>query len=899
MLLSRLIRGIALTDQIGRDVEITSLTCDSRTVSPGGLFAAFRGEKTDGTQFIQEALDRGAAAVLCAQPPDRPGPWLLTSDPRGAFGQMAANWFGRPGERMTLVGVTGTNGKTTTTYLLKGVLEAVCQTKVGLIGTNQNLIGQQALPAQRTTPDAYTLQSLLARMEEAGCTHVVMEVSSHALALRRTAGLWFQARERISLTGDRSWKEKAIRKDGAAEVLVLLENLGGQAEESALRALIPDEETLSDVIAYLARKKWISAETEYLRRANDKTEKIAALAVSAEEAMEYASHRPKSAAMQKNVLELMCGVGSVSVKELCYFTGASTATVNRLEKLGYLTLTEQPVLRCREIRPAKLNGPLVLSPDQQRCYDGLAKQMAQENPGVALLRGVTGSGKTSVYIKLIQTCLETGRSTLLLVPEIALTPQLLGLMTAYFGTQVAVLHSSLGAGERYDQWKRVRSGDAKVVVGTRSAVFAPCTPGLIILDEEQEHSYKSENSPRYSAKEVAIWRGAKEGALVLLGSATPSVESMYRAKTGAYSLYTMAERYGGRKLPAVDIVDMREELKLGNDLSLSIPLREALSDNRDAGKQTILLLNRRGNSRALVCVDCRKAPECPRCSVRLTYHSANNRLMCHYCGFSQPVPERCPECGGPLKTIGTGTQRVQEELEFLFPDMETDRMDADTVSAVNTHEKILEHFQKENVPVLLGTQMVAKGLNLPNVTLVGVLDADLSLYTGGYLAGETTFNMLTQVVGRAGRGDSPGKAIIQTMVPDHQVIRYAAEQDYDGFYDLEIQLRRVQNAPPFGDLAAVVVTGREETAVLRGAAKFRDSLIACLRQEAYREERCAVLGPAPCAVPKVNYHFRYQLTLRCRLTRTMRQLLSYLLREFGKDKANRGVSAYIDVNGFD
>ena len=683
------------------------------------------------------------------------------------------------------------------------------------------------------------------------------------------------------------------------QVLALLENLGGQAEESALRALIPDEETLSDVIAYLARKKWISAETEYLRRANDKTEKIAALAVSAEEAMEYASHRPKSAAMQKNVLELMCGVGSVSVKELCYFTGASTATVNRLEKLGYLTLTEQPVLRCREIRPAKLDGPLVLSPDQQRCYDGLAEQMAQENPGVALLRGVTGSGKTSVYIKLIQTCLETGRSTLLLVPEIALTPQLLGLMTACFGAQVAVLHSSLGAGERYDQWKRVRSGDAKVVVGTRSAVFAPCTPGLIILDEEQEHSYKSENSPRYSAREVAIWRGAKEGALVLLGSATPSVESMYRAKTGAYSLYTMAERYGGRKLPAVDIVDMREELKLGNDLSLSIPLREALSDNRDAGKQTILLLNRRGNSRALVCVDCRKAPECPRCSIRLTYHSANNRLMCHYCGFSQPVPERCPECGGPLKTIGTGTQKVQEELEFLFPDMETDRMDADTVSAVNTHEKILEHFQKENVPVLLGTQMVAKGLNLPNVTLVGVLDADLSLYTGGYLAGETTFNMLTQVVGRAGRGDSPGKAIIQTMVPDHQVIRYAAEQDYDGFYDLEIQLRRVQNAPPFGDLAAVVVTGREETAVLRGAAKFRDSLIACLRQEAYREERCAVLGPAPCAVPKVNYHFRYQLTLRCRLTRTMRQLLSYLLREFGKDKANRGVSAYIDVNGFD
>ena len=713
------------------------------------------------------------------------------------------------------------------------------------------------------------------------------------------AGLWFQTRERLRLTDDRSWKDKTIRKDGAAEVLSFLESAGGEAEVSALRTVIPDEDALSDVIGYLSRKKWISAQTDFLRRTGDKAEKIAALACPAEEAMEYAARRGKSAVLQKNVLELLCSVGSISVKELCYFTGASTATVSRLEKLGYVVLTERPVLRCREIKPAKLEGPLVLNEEQRRCYEGLSRQMGQEAPGVALLCGVTGSGKTAVYIKLIAACLESGKAAMLLVPEIALTPQLLGLMAAYFGSQVAVLHSSLGAGERYDQWKRVRSGDAKVVVGTRSSVFAPCDPGLIILDEEQEHSYKSENSPRYCAKEVAIWRGAKEGALVLLGSATPSIESMYRAKTGAYRLYTLNERFGGRKLPAVDIVDMREELKLGNDSSLSVPLRTALSDNRDAGKQTILLLNRRGNSRALVCVDCRKAPECPRCSVRLTYHSANNRLMCHYCGFSQPVPARCPDCGGPLKTIGTGTQKVQEELEFFFPDMETDRMDADTVSAVNTHEKILEHFQRENVPVLIGTQMVAKGLNLPNVTLVGVLDADLSLYTGGYRAGETTFNMLTQVVGRAGRGDSPGKAMIQTLLPEHQVIRLAAKQDYDGFYDLEIRLRRVQDAPPFGDMACVVFTGQEETAVLRGAVKFRDSLAGCLGQEGYKEERCTVLGPAPCVVPKINYHFRYQLTLRCRMTRKLRQLLAYLLRAFGKDKTNRGISAYIDVNGFD
>ena len=711
------------------------------------------------------------------------------------------------------------------------------------------------------------------------------------------AGLWFQARERISLTADRSWKEKTIRKDGAAEVLALLENLGGQAEESALRALIPDEEALSGVIAYLARKKWISAETEYLRRANDRTEKIASLAVSAEEAMESVSCRPKSAVMQRSVLELMCGVGSVSVKELCYFTGASTATVNRLEKLGYLTLTERPVLRCLEIQPASLNGPLVLSPDQQRCFDGLAEQMAQGNPGVALLEGVTGSGKTSVYIKLIQTCLERGTRALLLVPEIALTPQLLGLMTAYFGAQVAVLHSSLGTGERYDQWKRVRSGDAKVVVGTRSAVFAPCTPGLIILDEEQEHSYKSENSPRYSAREVAIWRGAKEGALVLLGSATPSVESMYRAKTGAYRLYTMLQRYGGRKLPAVDIVDMREELKLGNDLSLSIPLREALSDNRDAGKQTILLLNRRGNSRALVCVDCRKAPECPRCSVRLTYHSANGRLMCHICGHSEPVPARCPVCGGHLRQIGCGTQRVEEQLQNLLPGVGVLRMDADTVSAVNTHEKLFRRFREERIPILLGTQMVAKGLDFENVTLSAVLDADLSLYASDYRAAETTFSLIAQVAGRAGRGKLGGRAILQTMTPQNQTIRFAAEQNYDAFFEAELPLRQLRGCPPYRDLLTVTFHGREEERVWQAALAFRARLDGLLHSEFYRGETAAVLGPAPASVARINYHYRCRLTLSCVNTRRLRELLAFLVREFAKDRSFRGVGAFVDVNG--
>ena len=713
------------------------------------------------------------------------------------------------------------------------------------------------------------------------------------------AGLWFQTKETFSLTENREWKDKNLRKDGARELLDFLEDLGGEAAESALRKRFPEEDTLSEVVSYLVKKKWLTAKTDFLRKSSDKSEKVATLATSPEEAMDYAAHRPKSAAMQRAVLELLCSIGSVAVKELCYFTGASMPTINRLEKLGYLTLTERPVLRCREIKPAQLTGPLVLSEAQTACYEGLSRQMMQETPGAALLYGVTGSGKTSVYIKLIQSALDLGKSAMLLVPEIALTPQLLSVLTAYFRDNIAVLHSSLSAGERYDQWKRVRNGEAKVVVGTRSAVFAPCDPALIILDEEQEHSYKSENNPRYSAKEVAIWRGAKEHALVLLGSATPSVESMYRAKSGLYRLYMLKERFGGRSLPTVEIVDMREELKLGNDSALSLSLREAMVETWKQDKQSILLLNRRGNARCLVCVDCRETPECPRCSVRLTYHSANNRLMCHYCGFSQCAPNRCPSCGGPMKTIGTGTQKVQTELNMLLPDMETIRMDADTVNAVNTHEKILERFQKEKIPTLIGTQMVAKGLNLPDVTMVGVLDADLSLYTGGYRAGETTFNMLTQVVGRAGRGSVPGRAMIQTMVPDHQVIRLAAKQDYDGFYDLEIELRRVQNAPPFGDFGLITFTGQEETAVLRGAAKFRDSLNALLKEPDYVREQCSVLGPAPCPVPKINFNFRYRLTLHCRMTKNLRHLLAHLLREFQKDNTNRNVSAFIDVNGFE
>ena len=754
-------------------------------------------------------------------------------------------------------------------------------------------------PVTRVLDDAPVLSGTMLRLasflrERCFCTFF------DAVRVMLPAGLWFQSKDTYALTEDRSWQEKTLRQADGKLLLDALVSCGGSAEGSVLRQILPDEERFDKAVTYLLGKKWITAQRDYLRKAADKQQQIATLAVSSEEAMAFAATRSKGAAMQRSVLELLCSIGSAPVKEICYFTGAKTPTVRRLADLGYITLTEKEMLRCREIRPAELHGPLILNEEQQAAFAGLSSQMESDTPGTALLYGVTGSGKTSVYIKLIEKCIQDGKQAILLVPEIALTPQLLGLMAAYFGDRVAVLHSSLPVTERYDQWKRVRSGDAKLVVGTRSAVFAPCPDlGLVILDEEQEHSYKSENTPRYHAREVALWRGLKEKALVLLGSATPSVESMYYARSGIYKLYRMQNRFGGRKLPKVEIVDMRQEVKLGNDLSLSNYLQNALRETEQAGKQAILFLNRRGNSRAMVCVDCRESPECPRCSARLTYHSANGRLMCHYCGHSIPVSGRCQSCGGPMKTIGTGTQKVQQELSERFSDIQVERMDADIVSAANTHEMILDRFQKEHIPVLIGTQMVAKGLNLPDVTLVGVLDGDLGLYNDSYRAAETTFNMLTQVVGRAGRGDTGGRAVIQTYVPEHAVIALAAKQDYDSFYNLEIGLRKQLQSPPFGDFAMITLTGQEEARVLHGAAKLKGSLQKLLQQPEYKEEHCTVLGPAPCPVPKINYNYRYRLTLRCKMSRPLRLLLAHLLRQFSQDRENRGVSAFIDINGFD
>ena len=711
------------------------------------------------------------------------------------------------------------------------------------------------------------------------------------------AGLWFRGSSQVFLTEDRSWEDKELKNTHAARILELLRDLGGSAGEEMLRGTLVDEEIFQGAMQYLTRKKWIRSQTDFSRRLGDKTERVATLASSPEEALEYASHRPKSAAMQKAVLELLCSVGSISVKELCYFTGASTATVNRLEQLGYVQLTERPVLRCREIQPAKLDGPLVLSDAQMDVLQGLNLQRKEENPGVALLYGVTGSGKTSVYVKLIQECIDEGKTAVLLVPEIALTPQLLATMAAYFGTRVAVLHSSLSAGERYDQWKRIRAGEAGVVVGTRSAVFAPCENlGLIILDEEQEHSYKSENSPRYHAREVAIWRGAKEKALVLLGSATPSVESMYRAKSGAYRLYRLPERFGGRKLPEVTVVDMHGELKRGNDFAFSETLQEAIVDARTADKQTIILLNRRGASRALVCVDCRETPECPRCAQRLTYHSANKRLLCHYCGYSVPFSSVCPECGeNAVRYSGFGTQKIEDELAALLPDAKIVRMDTDSTSGKNSHEKLLDSFSKGEYDIMIGTQMVAKGLNFPNVTLVGVVSVDQQLYNDDFRSLEKTFSLLTQVVGRSGRGELEGRAIIQTLTPENEIIRLAAKQDYDEFFNTEIRLRKALVYPPYCDLCVIGFVGENET-VVKSAARETLDLLKNFVSDEYKGEKIIVLGPMPARVAKISEKFRYRIIIKCRNTSRFRQMISKILVETGTDSRYSKVTVYADIN---
>ena len=718
-----------------------------------------------------------------------------------------------------------------------------------------------------------------------------------AMKVMLPAGLWFETAEVISLCDE----AQPVPEDPSDSILVShLLDCGGSAAFSDLKKLFCDDNDFEQRIRKLIRKKILRSNLDFSRKVHDRTEQIAALAVSAEEAMAFAQKKQKSAPVQADTLKLLCAIGSGSVKEISYLTGATTATIRRLETLGYVNLSVRDVFRSalpNYVEPAE---PFVLSDAQQQAYSKLLEQSRCDKPGVALLHGVTGSGKTAVYFKLIQDMLDQGKSAILLVPEIALTPQLIQLLMSHFGNCVAVLHSALRVSERYDEWKRIRQGSARVVIGTRSAVFAPVDNlGLIVVDEEQEHTYKSENAPRYHAREVAIYRGMKEQALVLLGSATPSIESMHLARSGVYAYIALHGRYNRKPLPPVEIVDLKQEIRNGNLSSISEPLHQALEMNLRQKKQSILFLNRRGAGRCVICVECGEVPQCPRCSVSLTYHKVNQRLMCHYCGYSQPAVQRCSHCGSALKPLGTGTQKLEQELREQFGEIGILRMDADTISASNSHEVILEKFRKKQIPVLIGTQMVTKGLNFDQVTLVGVIDADASLYVNHFRASETTFSMLTQVIGRSGRGENPGRAIIQTLTPEHSVIQLAAQQDYETFFEQELTIRRLHRFPPFGDLFTVMFLGFFEQDTLSAAVAFRQDLELAIRSNGLTPSDFQILGPSPAAVAKVNNSYRFRLTLQCENSRVIRLLLSQQLKMFSKDKKNKGITAFADLNSYE
>ena len=711
------------------------------------------------------------------------------------------------------------------------------------------------------------------------------------------AGLWYGLREIWSLAMEpETARSTAVGIPGAWQVLDLLEKQGGKADIRVLRDVLGDG--AEKPLKAMKKAEILTCETDAKRKIADKSHRMVELAVNTEDAYALTEPKRRSAPARYEVVNFLATAGRTPAAEVSYYTGASSRTLKTMEKAGLIAFSEEEELRVPSLDDVEPGPEIVLNEEQQRAFEEILGRVQAAKPSVTLLHGVTGSGKTQVYLRLVQETLALGKTAMVLVPEIVLTPQMMRKFSSYFGSRVAMLHSSLKMTERYDQWKRIRRGEVDVVLGTRSALFAPLKNlGLIIMDEEQEGSYQSENVPRYDAREVAKYLCVREKAALVFGSATPTVETAWAAEQGNYQKALLRRRYNENALPEVLIADLRQEILNGNPGLISTPLRQELEKNLAAGEQSILFLNRRGSSRMLLCGECGYVPQCPRCSTAMTYHSANGRLMCHYCGHSEPAADTCPECGGWMKHVGAGTQKVEEELRELFPEAGILRMDADTTAG--GHEEILQTFERERVPILLGTQMVAKGLDFENVTLVGVLSADISLYVDNYRAAERTFSLLTQVVGRAGRGGKTGRAVIQTYTPGNDVIRCAARQDYDAFYESEIRMRRLRRYPPFADLFTVTVSGTEEGRVLRAAVSVRETLRQLCRRPELAAGEPEVLGPAPAPVVKVNNRFRYRCTLVGKNDKATREMLAWLQKDFAKDSANRGMNLFVDHNAAD
>lgn len=605
-------------------------------------------------------------------------------------------------------------------------------------------------------------------------------------------------------------------------------------------------------------------------------------------------------AKQKAVVKLLEESGAASIEEICYMVGCTRAVVKRLEEKGVVRIYSIEVMRKATADASERLDPedIILNDEQSAAYDGIMSLIKAGKPAGSMLYGVTGSGKTSVFFRLIHSVLKLGRTALMLVPEISLTPQMVRKFKLYFGDEIALLHSSLSHGQRIDEFKRIKSGRARIVIGTRSAIFAPLDNiGLIIMDEEGERTYKSDQAPRYNTREAAIKRCGYHNCVLVLASATPSVESFYYAKTGRFHLFELKNRYADASLPTVEIVDMQTEANAGNGSLFSRKLANAIAQTLDKKEQAILLLNRRGFTTYMSCADCRQPLSCPNCSLPMTYHKKNNRLMCHYCGYTSAVPDKCPECGGThLKQSGAGTQKIEDELSALFPDARLLRMDADTTFSRYAYEESFSAFERGEYDIMLGTQMIAKGLNFPNVTLVGVVSIDKALFTGDFRSYERTFSLITQVAGRSGRGDKPGRAFIQTFVPDHYVINLAAQQNYDEFYDQESSLRKALLYPPYCDICAVSFSSVMESRAIEGSQEF----LQLLRSYSAAHELkipLRALGPSPCTLGRINNRYRYRLIIKCRVSQQLRDMIRACLNDFLKLTKYSEVRVTVDING--
>lgn len=706
----------------------------------------------------------------------------------------------------------------------------------------------------------------------------------------KTDSAYFALEEKANETSSLQGDEKSVFD-------YLLSKKTFESEKKILKHFSLNSE--SEVISSLLKKGFIVKDNLVSRNMLDPMQKMLRLCIDEEE---FEKVFPTLTAKQKIVAQLLNEVKTASLKEIMYFCAVTKVVPDALVKKGIALYYEQEIFEENTADSDFIKEEIVLSDAQKKAYNSIKNRyFKSDNALCSLLFGITGSGKTQVYLKLIDDVLALGREVIVMVPEISLTPQTVAIFNKRYGNEVCIFHSKLSVGQRMEQWKRVKSKQAKIVVGTRSAVFAPFENlGLIIVDEEQEHTYKSEMSPRYNAIEVAKFRASYNKSLLILASATPSVESFSKAENSKYLLAEIPERYGKAVLPEVITVDLRDEKNaLGQTSLISKRLKEELEKNQSNGEQSILLLNRRGYNTFASCADCGEVVTCPNCSISMTYHAANHRLMCHFCGYSTTLNVECSACHGRNITYsGFGTQKIEEELEKAVPDAKILRMDTDSTLSKFSHEKMFSAFSKGDYDILVGTQMVAKGFDFENVTLAAVINADQSLYSYDYRCSENTFDLITQVLGRAGRGSKKGRAVIQTTTPDNPIIKFASAQDYRAFYKTEIAMRQLMIYPPFCDLCLIACISAKETDAAN-TAKAIFNIIKNYNKGDYADLKIMILGPAPAKVTKANNKYRYRLIIKCKNTKRFREMISKTLMDISKEKEFKKTTVYADINPVD